>query len=119
MALKPVAAIGTEQYVKTTPGPLVRKGIDDLPGSVRARFEKIIREGQDSICRAISEVDGTPFREVRHVSRHPHRIRFVSPHLAIHPPVGGSNYSLPDFQLLMVLLSCTALTILSGRLGPR
>lgn len=33
--------------------------------SVRGRFEKIIRDAQDAICRAIEEVDGTPFHEDR------------------------------------------------------
>jgi coproporphyrinogen III oxidase len=30
---------------------------------MRARFEKVIRDAQDSICSAISEIDGTPFRQ--------------------------------------------------------
>ena len=30
---------------------------------MRARFEKVIRGAQDSICAAISEIDGTPFRQ--------------------------------------------------------
>ncbi len=31
--------------------------------STKARFEKVIRAAQDSICAAISEIDGTPFRQ--------------------------------------------------------
>jgi coproporphyrinogen III oxidase len=30
---------------------------------MRARFEKVIRAAQDSICAAISEIDGTPFHQ--------------------------------------------------------
>jgi coproporphyrinogen III oxidase len=30
---------------------------------MRARFEKVIRAAQDSICARISEIDGTPFRQ--------------------------------------------------------
>lgn len=30
---------------------------------MRARFEKVIRDAQDSICAAISEIDGTPFHQ--------------------------------------------------------
>jgi hypothetical protein len=32
---------------------------------MRFRFEKVIRDAQDSICAAIEEVDGTKFRQVR------------------------------------------------------
>ena len=32
---------------------------------MRAKFEKMIREAQDSICKAVEEVDGKKFREVR------------------------------------------------------
>lgn len=31
--------------------------------SIRAKFEKVIRGAQDSICAAISEIDGTPFHQ--------------------------------------------------------
>jgi coproporphyrinogen III oxidase len=34
-----------------------------LSPSIRAKFEKVIREAQDSICAAISEIDGTPFHQ--------------------------------------------------------
>jgi len=30
---------------------------------MRSRFEKVIRDAQDSICAAISEIDGTPFHQ--------------------------------------------------------
>jgi len=52
-----------ENYVEAVPDTLVRVGIDDLPGSMRARFEKMIRQAQDDICAAIEEVDGTKFRQ--------------------------------------------------------
>jgi coproporphyrinogen III oxidase len=31
--------------------------------SIRAKFEKVIRDAQDSICAAISEIDGKPFHQ--------------------------------------------------------
>lgn len=31
---------------------------------MRFRFEKMIRDAQNSICSAIEEVDGTKFRQV-------------------------------------------------------
>jgi len=31
---------------------------------MRFRFEKVIRDAQDSICAAIEEIDGTKFRQV-------------------------------------------------------
>lgn len=34
-----------------------------LPCSIRAKFEKVIRDAQDSICAAISEIDGKPFHQ--------------------------------------------------------
>lgn len=30
---------------------------------IRAKFEKVIRSAQDSICAAISEIDGKPFHQ--------------------------------------------------------
>ncbi len=35
------------------------------PGAcrIKARFEKVIRDAQDSICKAIEEIDGTKFRQ--------------------------------------------------------
>lgn len=38
-------------------------GLFVLFHSIRGRFEKIIRDGQNSICKAIEEIDGTKFRE--------------------------------------------------------
>jgi len=55
-------AIGAENYVDEVPVSLLRPGID-TPDTMRARFEKVIRDAQDSICAAISEIDGTPFRQ--------------------------------------------------------
>jgi hypothetical protein len=63
-AVQPVAAIGVENYVDKVPDSLLRVGIDDLPTSIKARFEKVIRAGQDAICKAVSEVDGKEFHEV-------------------------------------------------------
>jgi len=36
---------------------------DEAKDSIRHKFEKLIRESQDSICAAITEVDGMEFRE--------------------------------------------------------
>lgn len=44
------------------PGSLLRAGVD-LPGSMRERFERVIRDAQNSICAAVEELDGTKFRE--------------------------------------------------------
>mmetsp|Transcript_10172 Transcript_10172/g.25358 ORF Transcript_10172/g.25358 Transcript_10172/m.25358 type:complete len:366 (-) Transcript_10172:793-1890(-) len=55
-------AIEAENYVKVVPDSLLRPGVDSKD-SIRARFEKIIRDGQDSICKAIEEIDGTKFRQ--------------------------------------------------------
>ncbi|PNW86414.1 hypothetical protein CHLRE_02g085450v5 [Chlamydomonas reinhardtii] len=55
-------AIEAENYVKQAPQSLVRPGID-TEDSMRARFEKVIRNAQDSICNAISEIDGKPFHQ--------------------------------------------------------
>lgn len=58
------AAVGIEKedYIETVPDSLLRAGIDDQ-NSMKGRFERVIREAQDSICAAISEVDGTPFHQ--------------------------------------------------------
>lgn len=56
------AAIEKEDYVDKVPNSLLREGIDD-PNSMRGRFERVIRDAQDSICAAISEVDGQPFHQ--------------------------------------------------------
>ena len=34
-----------------------------LPRSTKSKFEKVIREAQDSICKAIEDIDGTKFRQ--------------------------------------------------------
>ena len=41
----------------STPASLLRPGIDDKD-TFRARFEKLIRDGQNSICAAIEAEDG-------------------------------------------------------------
>lgn len=60
VATMATAAIEKEDYVDAPPASLCRPGIDD--NTIRSRFEAMIREGQDSICKAIEEVDGTKFR---------------------------------------------------------
>lgn len=55
-------AIEKEEYVTEVPESLCRAGIDP-PDSMRARFEKVIREAQDSIVSAIEDVDGVKFRQ--------------------------------------------------------
>lgn len=54
--------IEAEEYVQAAPDSLLRPGVD-TSSSTKARFEKIIRAAQDSICKAISEIDGTPFHQ--------------------------------------------------------
>jgi coproporphyrinogen III oxidase len=51
-----------ETYVDEAPLTLLRTDVD-TPDTMRARFEAVIRAAQDSICAAISEVDGTPFHQ--------------------------------------------------------
>lgn len=53
--------IGPELMLDSTPGSLLRSV--DSQSSTKARFEKVIRSAQDSICKAIEEIDGTKFRE--------------------------------------------------------
>jgi len=55
-------AIEKESYVDNPPVTLLRQGID-LPDSMRGRFERVIRDAQDSICAAIEKADGKSFRE--------------------------------------------------------
>ena len=43
--------------LSSTPASLLRPGIDDKD-TFRARFEKLIRDGQNSICAAIEAEDG-------------------------------------------------------------
>ena len=43
--------------LSSTPTSLLRPGIDDKD-TFRARFEKLIRDGQNSICAAIEAEDG-------------------------------------------------------------
>eukprot|EP00887_Chlorella_sp_A99_P004762 scaffold4.g4762.t1 len=58
----PVDAVWkTETFVTNPPETLTRPGID-APDSMRCRFEKMIRDVQDSVCKAIEDVDGTKFR---------------------------------------------------------
>lgn len=56
------AAIEKETIVDETPESLLRADIDG-PDTMRARFEKKVREAQDSICKAVSDLDGSAFRE--------------------------------------------------------
>eukprot|EP00878_Enallax_costatus_P004240 GHUV01004470.1.p1 GENE.GHUV01004470.1~~GHUV01004470.1.p1 ORF type:complete len:368 (+),score=97.16 GHUV01004470.1:232-1335(+) len=52
----------TEKYIKDVPVTLLRPGVD-TEDTIRAKFEKVIRDAQDSICAAISEIDGQPFHQ--------------------------------------------------------
>ena len=52
-----VQGIAKEQMLSSTPASLLRPGIDDKD-TFRARFEKLIRDGQNSICAAIEAEDG-------------------------------------------------------------
>mmetsp|Transcript_18329 Transcript_18329/g.51339 ORF Transcript_18329/g.51339 Transcript_18329/m.51339 type:complete len:370 (-) Transcript_18329:466-1575(-) len=56
------AAIEAEEMVNRVPDSLLRDGIDD-PNSMRGRFEKAIRDSQNSICAAIEELDGAKFHQ--------------------------------------------------------
>eukprot|EP00199_Chlamydomonas_sp_CCMP681_P001770 CAMPEP_0119107880 /NCGR_PEP_ID=MMETSP1180-20130426/12110_1 /TAXON_ID=3052 ORGANISM="Chlamydomonas cf sp, Strain CCMP681" /NCGR_SAMPLE_ID=MMETSP1180 /ASSEMBLY_ACC=CAM_ASM_000741 /LENGTH=360 /DNA_ID=CAMNT_0007093429 /DNA_START=114 /DNA_END=1193 /DNA_ORIENTATION=+ len=56
-----VRGIEAENMVAKPPATLLRPV--DLTSSVKTRFEKMIRSAQDSICKAVSDIDGTPFRE--------------------------------------------------------
>ncbi|KAL6750067.1 coproporphyrinogen III oxidase chloroplast precursor [Haematococcus lacustris] len=53
--------IGVEEMLSHTPGSLLRP-IDNA-SSTKARFETIIRKAQDSICKAIEDIDGKKFHE--------------------------------------------------------
>ncbi|GIL53306.1 hypothetical protein Vafri_8940 [Volvox africanus] len=55
-------AIQEEQYISHTPVSLLRAGID-TEDTMRAKFEKVIRDAQDSICKAIEDVDGKKFHQ--------------------------------------------------------
>ena len=44
------------------PKTLLRPG-KDSDSSTKAKFEKVIRDAQDSICKAIEDIDGTKFRQ--------------------------------------------------------
>ncbi|KIY95939.1 coproporphyrinogen III oxidase [Monoraphidium neglectum] len=54
--------VGVENYISEVPETLTRPDLD-TPDTMRFRFEKMIREAQDSICAAIEEIDGTKFRQ--------------------------------------------------------
>jgi len=55
-------AIEAEEYVDVAPTTLIRE--DGTPDdSMRVRFEKMIREAQNTICSAIEELDGVEFME--------------------------------------------------------
>lgn len=55
-------AIEAESYVKDVPASLLREGID-APDSMKGRFEKVIRDAQDSIVAAIEKADGKKFHQ--------------------------------------------------------
>ena len=56
-------AIEDEVYVNEAPESLLRDPNGKDKDTIRARFEKIIRDGQDEICNALAELDGTPFHQ--------------------------------------------------------
>eukprot|EP00873_Tetraselmis_striata_P036476 jgi/Tetstr1/456740/TSEL_043437.t1 len=56
------AAIEAEEMVTEVPASLLREGVDD-PNSMRGRFERCIREAQDSIVAAIEAEDGKKFHQ--------------------------------------------------------
>lgn len=54
----------SHEYVEKAPDTLVRD--DDMSGAnmdMRRRFEENCRRAQNNICNAVSELDGTPFKE--------------------------------------------------------
>jgi len=54
----------SHEYVEKAPDTLVRD--DDMSGAnmdMRRRFEENYRRAQNNICNAVSELDGTPFKE--------------------------------------------------------
>ncbi|KAK3272347.1 Chloroperoxidase 1 [Cymbomonas tetramitiformis] len=53
--------IEKEEMIEAAPSSLLREEADAT--GMRASFEKMIREAQDSICAAIEEIDGTKFHE--------------------------------------------------------
>mmetsp|Transcript_28248 Transcript_28248/g.52046 ORF Transcript_28248/g.52046 Transcript_28248/m.52046 type:complete len:368 (-) Transcript_28248:474-1577(-) len=55
-------ALKPETPVSKAPESLLRPGADSN-NPTRVRFEKIIRDAQNYICKAIEDVDGTKFRE--------------------------------------------------------
>lgn len=54
--------IAEEQYLSKAPDSLLRAGID-TQDTMRAKFEKVIRAAQNSICAAVEEIDGGKFHE--------------------------------------------------------
>lgn len=56
------AAIEQEQMTDHTPDSLLKED-KDAPDSMRGQFEQIIRQGQNSICAAVEELDGGSFHE--------------------------------------------------------
>ncbi len=54
--------IEAETYLTSAPESLLREGVDS-PDGIRGRFERVIRDAQDSICKAISDLDGKEFHE--------------------------------------------------------
>ena len=63
----PDRCVGGSQCRSAPGGPRARRPTHRPPSpprrSMRARFEKVIRDAQDSICASIAAEDGTSFRE--------------------------------------------------------
>jgi len=55
------AAIEEEVYVEGAPVTLLRE--EDYESPMRVKFEKMVREAQDTICAAVEELDGSKFHE--------------------------------------------------------
>ncbi|MEW5315526.1 MAG: hypothetical protein WDW38_006947 [Sanguina aurantia] len=54
--------IEAEEYIKSAPDTLLRQGVD-TDDRKKQRFERIIRDAQNSICKAVEEIDGKKFHE--------------------------------------------------------
>ena len=55
--------IEEEVALDEAPLTLLREGGGDDAGSMRAKFEKMIRAAQNEICSAVEELDGQKFQE--------------------------------------------------------
>jgi len=67
MKIQATMGIEKEQALETTPDSLLRESEGNEGShegsSMRAKFERMILDAQNSICAAVEEVDGTKFKE--------------------------------------------------------